>query len=99
MDPNSQKLDEIHRLTKENNRMLHSMRRNAFWWGVIKILLYLGLLVALPLWLYATYLAPIVESTMATMEQMQGTGTQTQLQFENLQNMLKQFDLTQYFGQ
>ena len=77
--------------------MLHAMRRNAFIGGVIKFLLYVGLLVALPLWLYSTYLAPIVESTMEAVEQMQNTGEQTKSQFDKLQELLKQFDLTQYF--
>ena len=82
---------------KENNRMLHAMRRNAFIGGIIKFLLYVGLFVALPLWLYSTYLAPIITSTMETMQQIQGTGTQAQSQIDKLQETLNQFDLTQYF--
>lgn len=90
---------EIYRLVKENNRMLHKMRRNAFIGGIIKFLLYAVLLVALPLWLYSTYLAPIVESMTETMQQIQGAGAQTQTQFEKLQEALKQFDLAEYFQQ
>ena len=85
-------------MVKENNHLLHKMRRNALIGGIIKFLLYIGLLVVLPYWLYATYLAPIVESTMQTVEQMQGTSANAQLQLENLQNALKQFDLSQYLG-
>ena len=88
MEP--QKLEEIHRLVTENNRMLHSMRRHAFWGGLIKILLYAGLFVALPFWLYMTYLAPVLESTMETMNQIQGTGAKAQAQFGSFQDMLKQ---------
>ena len=39
MPPNAD-LQEVLRLTKENNKMLHKMRRNAFWGGVIKFVLY-----------------------------------------------------------
>lgn len=90
MDPNQVKLDELLRLTKENNHMLHKMRRNAFWGGIIKILLYAALFVALPFWLYVTYLAPVLESTMQTMNQIQGTGARAQAQFGSFQEMLQQ---------
>jgi len=81
---------EMYRLTKENNKMLHKMRRNALWGGVIKFLLYAVLFLALPFWLYATYLAPVLESTMQTMNQIQGTGAKAQAQFGSFQEMLKQ---------
>jgi len=85
-----QTLQEMYRLTKENNKMLHKMRRNAFWGGLIKFLLYAVLFLALPLWLYATYLAPVLESTMRTMNQIQGTGAKAQAQFGSFQEMLQQ---------
>jgi len=81
---------EMYRLTKENNKMLHKMRRNALWGGIIKFLLYAVLFLALPLWLYATYLAPVLESTMRTMNQIQGTGAKAQAQFGSFQEMLQQ---------
>jgi hypothetical protein len=98
VEPHEQKLEEVYRLTKENNRMLHSMRRSAFIGGVIKILLYVAFLVVIPYWLYNTYLAPIVESTMEAANQIQGTGAQVQTQFGDLQEALDKFDLTQYIG-
>ena len=85
-----QKFEEMFRLAKDNNRMLRSMRRNAFWGGIIKFILSIVIFVALPLWLYMTYLAPIVESMTKTMEQIQGTGAQAQAQFGNFQEILKQ---------
>lgn len=81
---------EMYRLTKENNKMLHKMRRNAFWGGIIKILLYAVIFFALPFWLYMTYLAPVLESTMQTMNQIQGTGARAQAQFGSFQEMLQQ---------
>jgi|SRR3990167_10536498 len=91
MNPDEQKLEEIHRLTKENNRMLHSMRRSAFWGGIIKFVLYTVVIVVIPFWLYMTYLAPMVESMMQTVQQIQGTGAKAQTQFSDFQNLLKQF--------
>ncbi len=81
---------EMYRLTKENNKMLHKMRRNAFWGGIIKFLLYAVLFVVLPWWLYMTYLAPVLEGTMQAMNQIRGTGAQAQAQFGSFQDMLKQ---------
>ena len=71
--------------------MLHAMRRNAFWGGVIKFVLYALVIVVAPLWLYATYLAPIMNEMLDTYQQVQGTGVKAQAQFSDLQNLLKQF--------
>lgn len=84
-------LEEMYRLTKENNKMLHKMRRNAFWGGLIKILLYVVLFLALPFWLYVTYLAPVLESTMQAVNQIQGTGARAQAQFGSFETTWKDF--------
>ena len=76
--------------------MLHAMRRNAFIGGLIKILLYVVFLVVVPYWVYTTYLAPVLESTMEAVNQIQGTGAQVQTQFSGLQEMLNKFDLSQF---
>ncbi|MDO8514203.1 MAG: hypothetical protein Q7S50_01525 [bacterium] len=83
---------EIYKLVRENNKMLHAMRRNAFWGGIIKFLLYTGLFIVLPFWLYMTYLAPMLQSTMQAVNQIQGTGAKAQAQFGSFQEMLKQFE-------
>ena len=90
--PDDKKQEELLRLTKENNRMLHAMRRNAFIGGVIKFLLYITLFVLAPLWLYATYLAPLVQSMNQAINQMQGTGAKVQADFSSFQNAWKQFE-------
>ena len=82
--------EEILRLEKDNNRMLHSMRRTAFWGGLLKLLMWAGLIAA-PIWLYSAYLAPIVQSFQQTMNQVQGTGAKAQGQLDGFQEMLKQF--------
>jgi hypothetical protein len=92
------KLDELVRLTKENNRMLHAMRRNAFLGGLFKFILWAAFII-IPLWLYMQYLAPVMTSMMDTMEQIQGTNASAQAQFggmsESLQKLRDQFP--QYF--
>jgi len=90
MDPDKQKLDEIYRLTQENNRLLWKMHRHAVWGGIIKFGLYVVLLVIVPFWLYSTYLAPIMEQMLDTYQQIQGTGAKAQAQFSDIQNILNQ---------
>jgi galactitol-specific phosphotransferase system IIC component len=87
MEVNDKTLTEILRLSQESNRILHKMRRNAFWGGLIKLIIYVVIFVVTPLWLYATYLAPVVESMSKTMQQIQGTGAQAQAQFSDFQKM------------
>lgn len=94
------KLEELLRLTKDNNRMLHKMRRNAFFGSVVKFVVWAAFVI-IPLWLYMQYLAPVMTSVMDTMEQIQGTNANAQAQFggmsESLQKLRDQFP--QYFQQ
>lgn len=98
MDPNGQKLEEVYRLVHENNRMLHKMRRNAFWGAIFKIIMWAAF-IGVPIWLYFTYLFPIMESMMGTFEQIQGTSAETQAQFGGLQELLGKLVPSQYLGQ
>jgi len=99
MSPEQDTLQEIYRLAKDNNRMLHAMRRNAFIGGIIKILVYVVLFIGLPLWLYVTYLAPTLENLLNTMNQIQGTGASAQLQLDKFKDTLGALNPAQYFGQ
>jgi uncharacterized oligopeptide transporter (OPT) family protein len=83
------KLEEILRLTKENNRMLHSMRRNAWLGGIFKLIMW-GVLFVIPLWLYLQYLAPMMQSMLQTYQQIQGTSAQAQAQFGQMNQYLEQ---------
>jgi hypothetical protein len=61
-----QLLEETHELAQENNKKLRTIERQArfaFWWGIIKIAFWLGLL-------YYGWLAvqPFVERALATYE-------------------------------
>jgi hypothetical protein len=87
MPPTNEKIEEIYKLTRENNRMLHAMRRNAFVGGIIKLVLY-GAMLLIPLWLYMQYLAPVLTQMQGTLQQVQGTGAQAQAQVQGLQQAL-----------
>jgi hypothetical protein len=90
-------IDEIYRLTKDNNRMLHTMRRNAFWGGIIKFVIYALLLLA-PIWFYMTYLNSTVEKMLHTIDQIQGTGSAAQTQFQGLEASWREFQAKLGFG-
>ena len=83
-------LQELKRLTEDNNRMLHAMRRNAFWGGLIKFVIYAALLLA-PIWFYMTYLDATVQRMLNTFNQVQGTGAKASAQFSDFENMWKEF--------
>ena len=65
------------------------MRRNAFWGGIIRAIVYIALLLA-PIWLYYSYLAPVVDKMFASVQQIQGTSAEAQAQFSGLQDAWKQ---------
>lgn len=83
-------LKEILRLTEENNKMLHKMRRGAFMKTVLQIIFYI-LLIVIPAYFYVQYMAPMVNQLLSTVQQIQGTGAQAQAQFGSFQEMLKTF--------
>jgi hypothetical protein len=83
-------LEEIHRLTVENNRMLHKMRRSAMIGRIFTLLFYAALLLA-PIWFYMTYLNTTVQNALAAYDRMQGTGQQAENQFQALEVAFKQF--------
>lgn len=89
-------LQETFKLARDNNRMLHAMRRNAFFGGVFKLITY-ALFIGVPLWFFATYLYPILDSAMTTLNQAQGQLQQVQTkssefgaQFESLNTLINQ---------
>lgn len=60
MDPDTQRqLDEIQALAKDNNRMLHAIRRDQ-WFGFVGRLIFWAIVLALPFYLYQQYLQPII---------------------------------------
>jgi len=98
IDYDADKLEDILRLTKENNRMLHAMRRSAFFGSILRFVMWAAFLI-IPLWLYMQYLAPVMQDMINTMNKIQGTSASAQAQFggmtESLQKLKDQFP--QYF--
>ncbi|HWO07433.1 MAG TPA: hypothetical protein VNM40_02520 [Candidatus Paceibacterota bacterium] len=84
------KLDEVLRIARENNRMLRSMRRSSFFGAIVKTVLWVALIIV-PLWFYLQYIAPVMESMLQTYQQLQGTSAQAQAQFGELNRYLQQF--------
>lgn len=70
------------RISQENNRLLHKMRRNSFIGGIVKFIFYILILIVAPLWVYTTYLQPIVQN-------LEKTNAQTQQQIVSFQNAWK----------
>ncbi len=92
MDPNIQnEVREMLRLTRENNEMLHHMRRNAFLGGLIKFILYAAFLLA-PIWFYMTYLSGSMNTLINDLNKIQGTTTAAQTQLSGFQNVIKSIE-------
>jgi predicted PurR-regulated permease PerM len=83
-------LEEIHRLTQENNRLLHKMRRGALWGRIFTMLFYTAIFLA-PVWFYLTYLNGTVQNLLQAYERTQGAGQQAQGEFQQIQQALQQF--------
>jgi hypothetical protein len=60
MDPElKQQLEETRALTKDNNRMLHAIRRGQ-WLGLVGKIVFWAIILLVPLYIYQQYLQPIV---------------------------------------
>lgn len=64
-------MQRIYELERDNNRMLHAMRRNSFIGGMLRMVLWLAA-IGLPIWLYVQYLGPVLNQAMGTINQVQG---------------------------
>ena len=91
MDPDKQMRQETYRLAKESNKMLHSMRRNAFWGGIVKVVIYLAFLLV-PFWFYMTYLNGTVQQMLRAIDQIQGTGAKAQAQMSDFEKTWKDLE-------
>src|SRR3989338_2088830 len=83
-------LRETYELARENNKMLHGMRRRAFLGGLLKLIFWIALIVA-PIWFYQAYLSPVVDSMLKSINQIGGASATAQSQFTELQNVLQKF--------
>jgi hypothetical protein len=90
MPPERDRLEEIYRLERENNKLLRGMKRRA-WWGTIVRILMLMLALGVPLWLYFTYLAPVLEQMSDTMEAITGQRVELQETFSSWADAFSRF--------
>ena len=92
MDPNGDSLlRETNRLARENNELLHRMRRGAFIGGLVKFILYAIILLA-PIWFYMTYLNGTVQNLLQDLNKFEGVNGQAQGQFQNLEVAWQNFE-------
>jgi len=89
-------LQETFKLARDNNRMLHAMRRNAFFRGILKLAIY-AFFVGVSLWFFSTYIYPMLNTAMSTlndvqgqMQKVQGAGAQMNAQFADLNTLVEQ---------
>jgi predicted PurR-regulated permease PerM len=89
MDPlNTEAIHEILKLTKENNQMLHAMRRHAFLAGLFKLIVYI-ILFAAPIWFYMTYVSDSVDNLINALNKVQGTTSAAQAKFNSVEAAIK----------
>lgn len=63
------------------------MRRHAFIGGIFKLVIYAAM-VLIPIWLYMQYLAPVMNRTLDTVNQLQTTGGKAQAQMAEWQKTI-----------
>ena len=70
-------LEEVYEIAKENNKMLHRMRRAAWFGGIMKLIFWIVMLGG-PVWFYYQYGEPLVNDLLNTVSQIQDTSNQLQ---------------------
>lgn len=83
-------LDKTFRLARENNRILKTMRRNAFVGGIIRLIIWV-LLLGIPLLLYIQYIHPVLSNMVETLDQVQGAGNEFSAQFAEFGELMGRF--------
>lgn len=89
METDQELLKRTYELARENNRMLHAMRRNAFIGGLIKMAIY-GALIIVPLWYFTTTVLPLLNSAVGAMNNVQGKAVEFGAGVEGVQGTLNQ---------
>jgi len=95
-------LEEVYKLAKDNNKMLHAMRRDAFVGGILKFVFWIAILFVIPYILYMVYLQPYLAGIQSAYEQFNesaGTLSGAAQDVEELKNQLPNFqDFFNQFG-
>ncbi|QSH39675.1 hypothetical protein JXR01_01555 [Candidatus Kaiserbacteria bacterium] len=97
MPDSEKKLNEIYKLVRSNNKMLRSMKRNAFLATIFKIVLY-AILLGIPVYLYFTIFQPILAEVSNAYTQIQATGAQVQDVGNQIQGVTDSIPLNQLQG-
>jgi quinol-cytochrome oxidoreductase complex cytochrome b subunit len=95
MEDSQQRLDRLERMTRDNNRMLHTMRRNAFFGGLLKFIFWVVILVVIPYYLWL-YVQPYVQQAQGTYQSVQTTQQQVASSTSALSGFFNQF--RSFFG-
>lgn len=94
-------LEEVYKLARENNKMLHAMRRDAFVGGIVKFVWWIALFIVIPYVLYVLYLQPYLENIQAAYQNISDSAStlsgaakdveELKSQFPNFGDFFKQF--------
>lgn len=64
-------IQQVFEMTRDNNRMLHAMRRSAFFGGLLKLVFWV-IIIGGPIVFYYTYAAPYVDQILAAYTGIRG---------------------------
>jgi len=93
-------LGEVYKLAKENNRMLHAMRRDAFVGGILKFVWWIALFIIIPYVIYTMYLKPYLENIQAAYQQLNDSAGTLSGAAKDVENLKNQFpDFGSFFNQ
>jgi hypothetical protein len=88
-DDHEELLERTYRISRENNKMLHSMRRSAFLGGIIKLIVWAALL-GIPIWLYVQYINPVLSNVVSKVNQVQEVGGEIGVQFDGVTGLINE---------
>ncbi|MFC1733187.1 hypothetical protein ACFL6I_23050 [candidate division KSB1 bacterium] len=75
-------------LTKENNKLLKKMRRNALLGGLLK-LVWIAVIVGVPVYVYFNFLAPVLDQVLDAAQTVQDVGGKVEVLQSDIQDQLK----------
>lgn len=93
-------LEEVYKLARENNKMLHAMRRDAFVGGVVKFVWWIALFIVIPYILYVLYLQPYLETIQAAYQNISDSASTLSGAAKDVEELKSKFpDFGSFFKQ
>ncbi len=80
-------LQRTYALVKENNKLIKRMRRRAVVYGLFRLVL-LVIMVGVPIWVYFTFLQPVFQQGINTLDQVQELSGQVGEQILNVRGSI-----------